>query len=487
MMISLYTSRVVLNTLGIDDFGIYGVVGSVVSIFGFLNATMSASTSRFLTYELGNKNKKQLKQVFNCAFVIHFAISIIIIILAETIGLWYLQNKMVLPPGRLNAALWAYQFSIIASVISITQVPFTSSVISHERMDFFAIIEIGASFLKLVIVFLLNFGRDKLILYSLLVLCVQILIASIYRIYCVRNFEECRLNGKWTKEIGGKMLTFSGWSLYSNLCFSTRQQGTNLLLNAFGGAAVNAAAGISTNIMTLVEQFSSNLLLASRPQIIKQFAEGAYSTMVNLMQQTALIANCLFIMLSLPLAAEMDYVLNLWLITPPEYLSGFCKLMLCSSFVSMNTNVLNTVIQASGRIGKISVINGTVSILVIPVVYFMFKYNGSLYYAYIVPVIFCFLIYYFSVIEVRRNIEFSPIVYWMRTFIKPILFAIPSILIITTITHYLESTFLRLLIVSIVPSLVYLFLIYIFLLPASIKAILRKRASRFLHYAISSN
>ena len=283
MVVSLYTSRVVLNTLGVEDYGIYGVVGGVVAMFSFLNNTMSGATSRFLTFEMGRGDFKRLKNTFSSALIIHLLIVCAILLLAETIGLWFLANKLVIPVERMGAAHWVYQLSILSMAINVTQVPYNASIIAHEKMDVYAYVEILNVTLKLLIVYLLVIGDfDKLILYAVLTLVVSMTIAFIYRIYCIRNFEECRFEWNWNKNILKGLLSFSTYNLYGNFGSVMNMQGTNFALNHFWGVILNSASGIATTVANVVNSFTSNILVAFRPQITKSYAQGDITTFQNL-------------------------------------------------------------------------------------------------------------------------------------------------------------------------------------------------------------
>lgn len=277
MIVGLYTSRVVLAVLGVEDYGTYGVVGGIVAMIGFLNSSMSGATSRFLTFELGKGDEKRLADTFSSALIIHIGIALLVLILAETVGLWFLCNKLVIPEGRMPAAHWVYQLSIASAMIWITQSPYNATIIAHERMDVYAYVEILNAVLKLLIVYLLSIGNfDKLILYATLVFLVSVLIRLIYRIYCVRHFSESHLHWVWDKSILKPMLVYSGWNLYGALCLTTRQQGTNFLINIFFGVVFNAASSVATTIQGVVKGFTYSSTFAFRPPIIKAYAQGVF-------------------------------------------------------------------------------------------------------------------------------------------------------------------------------------------------------------------
>ena len=249
MVVGLYTSRVVLATLGVEDYGIYGVVGGVGAMMGFLNASMSGATSRFLTFELGRGDKDRLAKTFSSALIVHIAIAIIVFILAETVGLWFLCNKLNIPEGRMEAAHWVYQFSILATMLSITQVPYNATIIAHEKMDVYAYMEILNVTLKLLIVYLLTIGDfDKLKLYAVLTFAVSLIIMMIYRIYCLRHFKESRFHWVWDKTYLTPLLSFSGWNLYGNFGGIAGNQANNFVINSFFGVVMNAAASVAFTV-----------------------------------------------------------------------------------------------------------------------------------------------------------------------------------------------------------------------------------------------
>lgn len=266
MAVSLYTSRVVLNTLGVEDFGIYNVVGGVVAMFGFLNSAMSSSTQRYITFELGKNDFEQLKKVFNTSVSIHAFISVVILILAETIGLWFLYNKMTIPIERMDAALWVYQGAIASTIVLIMSVPYNATIIAHEKMSAFAYISVLEVVLKLLIVYLLLIGDfDKLKLYAVLMFSIQLIIRLIYGRYCKKHFSETKF--QWTKDwkLFKEMLGFAGWNLWGNCAGIAFTQGVNILLNMFFGPAVNAARGIAVQVQNAVNQFSFNFQTALNP------------------------------------------------------------------------------------------------------------------------------------------------------------------------------------------------------------------------------
>ena len=376
MAISLYTSRVVLQTLGVDDYGIYSVVCGVLSMFTFLNSSMSNATSRFLTYELGRNNSKGLSETFCTALIVHFFIALIIAILCESLGMWFINNKLVIPADRLVAAHWVFQFAVLSMFVSVTQVPYNSVIFSHERMDVYAYVEIANTLLRLLVVYLLVIGNmDKMILFAILNFVVSLFIALYYRYYCVSHFEESKFHFIWNKKLLKDMFSFSGWDLYGNLSVMARTQGINMLMNIFFGPAMNAAAGIATKIQNVVMSFSNNISVASRPQIVKTYAQDKHEEMLVLMRDCARLTFVLMMFFSIPLMVESHYILHLWLGTVPPHTEVISILTLLWNLV-VSMNITNSfAVHATGFVKRVSLVSGTLYLMVIPVSYVCFQ-NG---------------------------------------------------------------------------------------------------------------
>ena len=318
MGVSLFTSRVILQTLGIEDYGIYSVVGGIITMFAFINGGMISATQRFLTFEIGKGNLLQLKKVFSTSLQIHTLIAFVIVLLGETVGLWFLYEKLVIPPDRLVAALWVYQCSIIVCVINIMSVPYNADIIAHEKMSAFAYISIIEVILKLAIVYMLYVTPwDKLITYSILLLIVQLIIRCIYARYCSNHFEESHYCHQVDKSLFKEMFAFAGWSFWGNLAGVLYTQGLNMMLNMFFGPIVNAARGIAVQVQAAVQQFIGNFQVALNPQITKNYATGELVQMHILMFRSARFSFFLLYLLTLPILLETNYILTLWLETVP--------------------------------------------------------------------------------------------------------------------------------------------------------------------------
>ena len=446
MSVSLYTSRVILQTLGVEDYGIYNVVGGVVAMFGFINATMSSATSRFLTFELGKGTTDKLKETFNSSFWVHVIIAVIIFLLSETIGLWFLVNKMVIPEGREMAAHIVYQLSILSTIISITQVPYNATLIAHEKMDIYAYVEMVNVFLRLLILYILVIvDFDKLILYGILTMAISTGIALFYRFYCVRHYPECRIRFGAKKEIVKPMLSFSGWDFYGNMTVTARTQGVSMLLNVFFGPVMNAAAGISASVQNAVMAFAGNVNTAVRPQIIKYYAVGDYKKMESLINNACKLNFLVMVMLIVPLCFEIDYILKLWLGNVPAMSNIFCILTLSFNLFANMSFLVNLGNHAAGKIFRPSVINGTLYIMVVPVSYISFQLGGQAWISYLfnlVAVVFGMLS---NVYSLHLNVpEYSPLNFIRNVLTKCIAAVAIGVIVGCIVRSFLDESFQRL-------------------------------------------
>lgn len=378
LSISLYTSRIVLKTLGENDYGIYNVVGGIVAMLGFINAAMSTSTQRYLTFELGKKNILKLREIFATSFSIHAIIALVIVIIAETAGLWFLNNKMIIPEDRMYATQWCYQLSVFASVIAVLNVPYNSVIIAHEKMSAFAYISIFEAVAKLIIVYILLIGEfDKLILYAILMLIVQVSVIMVYRIYCVRHFEEAKLNFILDKNLFKEMLVFSGWNLWGNFAFVLYTQGLNILLNVFFGPAVNAARGIAVQVQGAVSNFSSNFQMAVNPQITKAYAQNDFEGMFSLIYAGSKITFMLLFALSFPVMMETEAILALWLENVPEFTAPFVQIILACMIVNATAGLLMQAASATGNVKMYQSVVGGLLLSILPLSYVALKMGGN--------------------------------------------------------------------------------------------------------------
>lgn len=378
MCINLYTSRIVLHTLGVEDYGIYNVVGGVVVMFSFLTDSMTASTQRFLTFELGTGNKQRLHEVFITGIHIHIIISLMIIVLGETIGLWFLNEKMVIPPERMTAAYWCFHLSIFTAVLDVLSYPYISAIIAHEKMKSFAYIAILDAILKLLLVYLLLvFDYDRLILYAILYAGEKLLLRSVYNIYCLRNFKECKYRWFFDTSLFKKMASFAGWKLTGSVAYVFYTQGLNLLLNVFFGPVANAARAAAWQAQTAVGRFSGNIQTAINPQITKTYASGQMEEMHQLVYKGVRLVFFILLILCLPLIVEAPTVLGLWLMEVPEGSVMFLRLLLITLLVQRCYGVLITAVSATGDIKKYQIVSGVLSLATVPVAYVVLKLGGA--------------------------------------------------------------------------------------------------------------
>lgn len=370
MGVTLYTSRVVLNTLGIEDYGIYNIVGGVVALFSVFNSAMTTATQRYLSFEIGIGNDIKLQRVFNSTLNIHIGISLLFVIFCETIGLWFVNNKLNIAGNRMDAVNYIYQFSILTFVVGIIRVPFNSLIIARERMNIFAIYSILEVVLKLLIIYLLVHSTfDKLITYAFLIFLVTFLISLLYQYYCIRKFKESKYQFYYNKELYKELLTYSGWNLFGNVAMIGRSQGVNIILNIFLGAVVNAAYAISIQIQSAVQMLVNNFQTAVNPQIIKYYAQQEYKKMHILICQSSKVSFFLLLIIISPVIYHLEFIINLWLINPPIYTITFAKISLINLLIDCLSGPLMTGVQATGKIKWYQIFVGTLLFLNVPISY----------------------------------------------------------------------------------------------------------------------
>lgn len=375
MVISLYTSRVVLATLGVEDFGINNVVAGVVTMFAFLNSSMSTSTQRYLTYSIGKGNLEDTKMIFGNAIRIHFLIGVIVVILCETIGVWLINNKLVIPADRLVAANWVFQLALLSFFINVTQVPYNAAIIAHEKMDVYAYVSILDVVLKLLIVYFLRIiPFDKLIVYAILTFVVVQIIRTVYRVYCIKHFPECK--GTYVK--GNKqfreMFHFAGWNLFGSLAWMLRDQGVNMVLNVFFGPIVNAARGVAMQVSHAIHSFVGNFTTALNPQITKNYAQGKIKEMEILAYRGSRFSFLLLLFLALPLLINVDFVLGLWLKEVPQYASIFLVFIIVDQLInSLFSSPMITSMMATGNIRNYQIVVSFFILLIVPVGYLVLR------------------------------------------------------------------------------------------------------------------
>lgn len=373
MLITLYTSRVVLQALGVDDFGLYGVIGGVVGLFAFLKTSMGKATQRFLNVEMVAE-EGDLKKVFRTSMTIHCLIAIVILVLAETIGLWFLNTKINIPEGREFAANVIYQTTVISICLSMMEIPFNADIIAREKMTFFAVISVMDAFLKLLIAFLiLNDNGDRLILYGIFMMGISVINIVLYYLFCKRQFFEISLRPCFDRERFKSIFGFIGWTLLGQAAIIGCNQGNGILVNMFHSVAANAAMSIGSQVSNAVTNLSSNFQTAFNPQITKSYAEGNYDYLRSLVFSTSMISYCLLFVAMLPIAFNIDFILDLWLDKVPDLSNTFCILFMANAIINALSAPLNFSVMASGNIKWFQIVTAIAYLSDLVILYFLFS------------------------------------------------------------------------------------------------------------------
>lgn len=445
LIVSLYTSRVIIQALGEVDYGLRNVVGGVVVMFGFINTAMANATSRHLTFELGSGNKEKLKRTFQACVTIHMGIAILIFLLSETVGLWFFYNKMIIPAERLDAAFWVYQCSVAGSMMAIMNVPYMSSVISHEKMGAFAWMSISDVVFQLLIVYLLYIiPYDKLATIAVLGLIVNIINRLIYRIYCIVKFEECgRWHFFWDKPLYKELTNFAGWTLVGNLAVVLYSHGLNLLLNVFFGPSVNAANAVASRVRSLVVRFSHGFQTALNPQITKTYAAGDLSYMHNLIYASSKYSAFLLYFLSLPIMVEAGQIIDLWLGIVPRYTVFFIRLSFFSAIVDGISNPVIISSQATGKVKWFQICVGCTLLSIVPVSYLVLKLGGDARSVYIVQFVIVLLAHAIRLYLIRPLINLHLSVYARKVVGRILPVYVVSFLPAYLVTCYLPQVWWR--------------------------------------------
>lgn len=374
MLVSLYTARVVLNVLGVEDYGVYNVVAGVVSTFSFLTGTISAATSRFFAFELGRRNEDRLSKYFRLSMLSFFVITFLIIVLAETVGLWFLYNKMIIPADKMSSAVWVYQFAILAFVVNMLAIPYNAIIVARENMQVYAYIGILEVILKLVIVYFLSIGNfEKLKFYAILMFIVSFIVSFLYYIYCKKKYKESHFSFFWDKKMFNEFFSFSFWILFGSFSSVARGQGLNIVLNMFFGPIVNAAYGVSYQVNNAINQFVNSFYTAVRPQITKRYAAGEITSMMKLVFVSSRMCYFLVLIFAIPLFLETPLILKLWLINVPDYSVIFLRLVILVSLIDAGSYPFQAAVSSTGKVKWYQIITGGLMIVTLFVAYFALK------------------------------------------------------------------------------------------------------------------
>lgn len=453
VLISLYTSRIVLQVLGIEDFGINNVVGGIISFLGFLTSSLAGASSRFLTFALGKGDFNELKKIFNNIVSIHILFALIIFIIGETIGLWFMTNKLNIPADREIAAFWVYQFSIITAMGSFISMPYNAAIIAHEKMSAFAYLTIGDAILKLLAVFLLSISPyDKLIVYSAMILCIQLFDFIIYIIYCNRKFKETHLATlKIEKPLFKEIFFYAGWTMNGNLAVFGYTQGLNILLNIFFNPAVNAARGIAVQVQNIVNNFSYNFQMAINPQLTKSYAQNNLERMHDLIIASSKFSVFLLFFICLPLMLEAPLVLKWWLGEYPEHTVTFLRLILITSMLFALSNPIGTAIHATGKIKKFQIIEGSMLLTIVPFSYIFLKFlHLSPESVFVIHIIIEIITQYLRIKIVLPQIHLPIKIYWSNVIIPITKTLLASSIIPIILFLHIKLTILNFIILTII-------------------------------------
>lgn len=474
LFVSLITTRIVLRALGVVDYGIYNVVAGFVSMFSFLNTSMSNGIQRFYNFRIGANDESSVTNVYNTALQIQGILAFIIFVLLETIGLWYISNKMVIPVERIGTAIWVFQFSVLSMLFVIIQIPYSAAIMAYERMDYYAYVSIFDVVAKLLIAYLLiRTQNDRLFLYGLLNLLVSVISFFLYLIYSKIHFKYLKIRFKYYKEYFKQMLSFSGWNIFGSFAYMIKGQGLNMLLNIFFGPVVNAARGVSNMIMSAIQGFQSNIVVAFRPQLVKSYSSGNNMRVKHLYYSLSKISYFMLAMLSIPIILELDYILNLWLgDVVPDYTKSFTILVLVNMIVSSLNTPVSQVVHATGKMKNYQISTSLVICSILPLSWVLLKkgYNPNSVYITsllmsIVNQIVCNIylkkIFPYSLLEYAKIVLYPCLIYTLLTPIVPFF-----------IVSLIPSSIERLLIVSASTVVASCIIAYVILLNQSEKSLI---------------
>lgn len=478
LLVSLYTTRVILTILGVEDFGIYNVVCGFVSMFSFLNTSMSNGIQRFYNYESGKGDINKVTEVYQTSCVIQLCLALLIIILLESIGIWYINNRMVIPHERVNAANFVFQSSVISLSMLIIQVPYSAAIMAHEKMNYYALVSIMDAILKLSIVLLLPFvSYDKLIIYGLCQVVISAFNFAMYFIYAKVKFKELYFH-KHIIPIHKKLLksisTFSGWNMLVMFAWMTQGQGVNLIINLFFGPLINAARGISVQIQSAIQVFCENILIAFRPQIVKTYAEGNISRTKRMMYSLSKLMFIMFFLLSTPLIFEINQILQLWLgDNVPEYASSFTILVLLSMYPRNFTTAFAQVVHATGKLKNYQIVSSVVVLLVLPLSYVALKNGAGVISVYWINFIICIIMFFACMCTFKKLFPFKILEYFKIVIIPCIIMGSISLIFPICITCLFRESLIRLIVNIVICTTIISILSYKIVLDTNEKNIIK--------------
>lgn len=483
IIIGLYTSRVILQTLGVEDYGIYNLVGGIVSMLSFLNSAMVGASQRFISYELGCNNIQKLKKVFATSIIAHCTLAVVILIIGETIGLWFVNTQLNINADRMIAANWVYQCSIGIFLLTIVSVPFNACIVAHERMKAFAYVSILEAVLKLLIVYVLLIVLiDKLITYSILMLCTSTVTSCIYVLYCRHNFAESRTTVIGDKRLFREMFAFTSWSIIGNFGFTFRDQGSNIILNLFYGTTLNAARGIAQQVNGIISNFAGNFIMALNPQITKQYANGKTEQSVKLVYTGSRFSFFLLSIITIPFFINIDYLLKIWLGSVPEYTGLFLRLVMISSLIGAMANPIVTALQATGKIKIFQIMICVIMLSELPCAYLILKLGGAPYTAMYPTILITLIALFARFIILKKMIPAYSLKFFSFSIVfRNVLIAFASFIVSQYVRDCFDTSFLNFFITAIVSFVITVILIYIFGLNSNERNILNSKLKQLIN------
>jgi len=422
LIIAFFTSRVLLKELGIENYGLYTIIAGVVAMFSSLRGAFTSSIQRFLNYEKGRGNFKHLQEIFSMGVNVHFIICVIFLLVTETLGLWFLNHKLVVPQDRLLAANWVYQFSIAASLIVIMTIPQDAVIIANQRMNIYVYITLLEAILKLLVVFIIPLVKiDALILYSILILCTSLIIRIITYLYCRKHFSECRYFFYWNKPLFKKLGTFAGWNFLGNMTFSIINEGGNIILNFFGGTVANAARGITYQVRSAIEMFVNNIQIATSPHITETYAKKKYESFFALFYSISKISFFITSVLCLPIIVNTSYLLHLWLKEVPEYTESFIRLTMYMLLIRVFHGPIDSILKAEGNIRLYQIIESATLFLSLPMSFILLKSGFPLQYVFFSMIIFETFNWIFILLIAAKTVHLNIIIYLKKVLLPSVL------------------------------------------------------------------
>lgn len=482
MAVSLYTSRVVLNALGVEDYGVYNVVGGVVAMFSFVSSSLSAAISRFMVFELGAGNMEKLKRVFSTGISIQFCISAVFVILAETIGLWFLNTQLNIPAGRLGAANWVLHLSVLSFILGLISVPYNAAIVAHERMTVYAYVSILNAVCKLSVAYAVTVApMDRLVFYAILIVGVATLIRLVYGVYCKRHFEECTYRFILDRSLFREMTSFAGWNFLGTTACLFNHQGVNILMNMFFGITINAARGVAIQANAAVTNFINSFTTAVNPQITKYCAAGDYGNMHALLFRSAKFSTFLYLLLAIPIGIEAPFILDLWLENPPEYAAVFAQLMLLGTLVdTVLGHGLYVATMATGNIKRYEITISVCAIADFLLTWVAFLLGCPPQAAYVVWFVVYGVLVYVRLLLLKGLIHLSPAAYGTHVVLRILPVMLLSLIAPVVLRLCLPEGLVRLVVVCVVGTPITMALSYYIGMTGSERSFVREKIANRL-------